>query len=683
MKSHRPVICKVLTAALAGMLTPGLAGAVEDLSLDELVDDVSLEDLANIVVTDTKVAQSRNSVTQNIVVLLGDEEDRHPAPQRNLAERLGHVSGQFVNVLSRNDANWGSYAGLGPKYNSYLLDGLPIDSFVEPMSLDPWAFERTEAHKGPASVLYGNYLSMDFAGNEAPLAGTTNLILKDKVEETKTRLQASYGSYHTAALRAYHQGSQGNLDYFVGASGEDSDYSQYGNANSWLQTVEDPDYRKSKIYGKLSYAFGRDDHRLSLFAHHSGHDGDMGRPNRDFDHHYELFNLVYNNRLNDHLHLQAKLGERRYQRQFSNDNFPASLAFTGSDATEQRIRPLDLALSIEHWNNALLTVGVDYQTVDYSTTAGAVDGLQRLTNDVEGSSQGFYVQEKVQLGDWVLRAGVRHYNIEHDYNILGALTPDTAGREWRDDLWSIGARYNIAETLSIYGNAGSSFMAPAAKQIGGTVADPNTDSGQLANPALDAESGVGRDLGIAWQPLPSLELGARLFQNQVSSAIVDNVVRAIPSQALASNAGELRANGIELDLRHSPTDSLSWFTNLTLNRSRAKQPANADEDGAEIPFVPDLVANVGLWWDGPGAVRISSYYQWVGRYYDSTAQSSRIALGSYGLLNLRADKPLWSSSGQELRLFVELNNLTDREPELPFGFRDPGFSGQVGVDLRF
>jgi hypothetical protein len=37
----------------------------------------------------------------------------------------------------RNGANWGSYGGLGPKYNSCLLDGLPIDSFVDTMSLDP------------------------------------------------------------------------------------------------------------------------------------------------------------------------------------------------------------------------------------------------------------------------------------------------------------------------------------------------------------------------------------------------------------------------------------------------------------------------------------------------------------------------------------------------------------------
>ena len=173
---------------------------ISELPLDQFVDLTSLEALSNMVLTDTKVAQSRNSVTQNIVVLQNSEFDLKPDYNRNISELLRYTSGQFVNPLSRNDANWGSYAGLGAKYNTYLLDRLPIDSFVDPMSLDPWAIDRIEAHKGIAGVMYSNYMSMDFAGNEAPLAGTTNLILKDSIDETKNRLQVGYGSFDTRQL---------------------------------------------------------------------------------------------------------------------------------------------------------------------------------------------------------------------------------------------------------------------------------------------------------------------------------------------------------------------------------------------------------------------------------------------------------------------------------------------------
>ncbi|WP_374501406.1 TonB-dependent receptor plug domain-containing protein [Zoogloea sp.] len=102
------------------------AAAIENLPLAGFVEVTSLEQLGNLVVTDTKLGQSADTVTQRIVVLRSEEIERLPTPNRNLAELMRHTSGQFVNVLSRNDANWGSYAGLGPKYNSYLLDGLPI-----------------------------------------------------------------------------------------------------------------------------------------------------------------------------------------------------------------------------------------------------------------------------------------------------------------------------------------------------------------------------------------------------------------------------------------------------------------------------------------------------------------------------------------------------------------------------
>jgi outer membrane receptor protein involved in Fe transport len=237
---------------------------LELLPIDTFVDTLSLEELSELVITDTKIAQSTHSVTQNIQVINHAEFERLSENRRNLAELLQYTSGQFVNILSRNDANWGSYAGLGSKYNTYMLDGLPIDSFADSMSLDPWAFERVEVQKGPASILYSNYMSMDFAGNESPLAGTTNFILKDKIDRPMSRFQIGTGSYNTQNARMYHQNRIGNMSYFLGANLERSNYTQYGEAGSWLQTTEKPDYQKIKLYGKMSYNL-TEDQTISLF----------------------------------------------------------------------------------------------------------------------------------------------------------------------------------------------------------------------------------------------------------------------------------------------------------------------------------------------------------------------------------------------------------------------------------
>jgi len=652
------------------------AESVRDLPISRFVDAATLEDLANMVVTESKVPQARDSVTQNIVVLRSEELAQQTIYNRNIAELLRYTSGQFVNVLSRNDANWGSYAGLGPKYNSYLLDGVPIDSFVDAMSLDPWALERIEAHKGPASVLYSNYLSMDFAGNESPLAGTTNLVLKEHIDKTLTRAQAGYGSYDTFNARAYHQGHQGNLSYFVGVSDERSNYTQYGNANSWLQTTEAADYDKLKVYGKFSVAFDRLDHSLSLFLHHTSHSGDQGRPNRDFGNQYRTANLSYNNQLTQTLNLQFKAGDRDYERRFGEDNYPTSLALTGHGVTRQRIKPLDLTLNYQHAEQALLTIGSDWQTVAYTTESISPAGIVTPQNDVTATSQGLYVQEKLRLGEWVLRGGLRHNVIDHRYALLGGNVPTTVSASWRKDLWSLGARYNVSPAFSVYTNAGSSFMPPAAKQIGGTTL---SGAGQLANPALNPENGIGEDFGIDWQIAQQTTLGMRGFFNKVSRAIVDEVVSIAPSQTRASNTGSASARGIEIDLNHQTSDATRWFANITFSSTRVDNPSIADQDGAEIPFAPDRVANLGASSRLSDGMQLNVFYHWVGTYWDSTSRSSRLHFGSYGVLNMRIQQTL----DRDIGVFVDLNNLTDRRFDMPWGFRDPGFNAFAGLDVTF
>ncbi|MCX7771453.1 MAG: Plug domain-containing protein, partial [Proteobacteria bacterium] len=114
-----------------------------------------------ITVTEAKIEQKPQELTHKVDVIDNKEIENLNLPNRNLSELIKYTPGNFVNPLSRNDANWGSYGGLGPKYNGWLLDGLPIDSFVDPMSLDFIYLDRVEVHRGPASVLYPNYMTMD------------------------------------------------------------------------------------------------------------------------------------------------------------------------------------------------------------------------------------------------------------------------------------------------------------------------------------------------------------------------------------------------------------------------------------------------------------------------------------------------------------------------------------------
>ena len=267
-------------------------------------------------------------------------------------------------------------------------------------------------------------------------------------------------------------------------------------------------------------------------------------------------------------------------------------------------------------------------------------------------------------------------------DLLGGITPATRSAAWSKNLWSFGTRYNADPGLAFYGNVGTSFMAPAAKQIGGTVAVP-TASGELPNPGLKPETGVGRDVGVNWRASQALTLDLRGFLNTINDAIVTNIVSAAPSQVRSENAGKARAMGYEVDLRYAASSETSVFGNLTRTHTRVTDPTNADHDGTAIPFAPDTLANAGVLASLPGDMSVATYYHWVGRYYDSTSRSARLGFGQYGVVNVRVQKPLYRDARAAVHLTVDLNNLTDRHHAMPFDFRDPGFNGFAGVDVRY
>jgi iron complex outermembrane recepter protein len=638
-----------------------------------------------VVVTASKIDEAQEDVTQKVNVILEDQISAQAAGFRNISEFLQYLPGISVTVLSRNDANWGSYGGLGPKYNSYLLDGLPIDSFVDPMSLDPWAIERIETYQGPASVMYSNYLSSDFAGAQAPLAGITNLILKERIEKPETHVLLDGGSWGTFGARLYNQGHTGRLHYFVGGTYEQSDYTNYGAPNSWLGMLEDPSYKKMKFYGKATY-FLTDRQKLSFFGQHTLHDGFTGRINRDYQHNYDTLNAVYANQVNGRWNIQLKTGLRNYDRRWGDDNYPTSLSLLDHSGVQQRIVPTDLTFNFKHHGESLLTVGSDVQYATYSTYVEA-NAPRTTGNDASSLSTGVYLQEKYAFGKWVLRAGGR-FNVTSDsYNLIGGGAPGVSDKSWSRFLWSAGARYNFSTKVSAYANAGTSFISPAAKSVGGTLKAGDIGlpgrNGQLPNPDLKPESGIGSDFGMDYAVTERVTIGARGFYNNISDAIVENVISDVPSQTKSVNAGDADSYGFELVYHQYLSDRVHFFANYTRPVSHIHNPIDLDQDGATIPFVPGYLFNAGLELNLPRGFRVSPYLHAVGEYYDSTSKSGRSAFGPYQILNLNAEKTICRTDSYSVVLFVDFNNLTDCEYVMPWQFKGPGFNVLGGLDFRF
>jgi outer membrane receptor protein involved in Fe transport len=553
------------------------------------------------------------------------------------------------------------------------------------MSLDSIYLSRAELHRGPASIMYPNYMSMDFAGNQAALAGISNLITKERITTPMTRIMAGYGTWNTLQGKLYHEGFKGNVHYFLGAGYEQSDYTNYGTDPSWLNMIDDPDYRKLKLFFKTTYFIEPDKSKISLFAHHTTHTGDAGRPNRGFEHQYDLLNMGYENKLSQDVTLNFKVGYRYYDRRWEEDNFPV-LSLREKDGVKQNIVPADLSVSWKHGKNSLFTVGTDFQYVTYETFAEN-GGVRSIGNDMKARSHGLYAEEKLVLDSWVLRLGGRYAYTQHDYELISGVSPEKSDKSWDRFLWSAGVRYNISQRAGIYAYAGSSYIVPSAKSVGGTLlaADRGVAgrNGQLPNQDLKPEKGVSVDLGGDAWVLENLRVGIRGFYTVVDDAIVENVVSTTPSQSQSVNAGKSRSNGVELELSHFISPAIMWFANATFTETHVKNPIDPAQDRSDVPFVPNWMANIGFTANLPYDISVSPYFQYIGQYFDSTDKTNRREFGDYGVVNLKARKGLFKTQDYSAALNLDVNNLFDRKFEMPWQFRDPGFNALASIELRF
>jgi outer membrane receptor protein involved in Fe transport len=653
--------------------------------------ELNLEQLGKIVITASKTPQSVSKITQKIDVVTEKQIQQIVQGNRNLAELIQYAPGASVKALSRNDANWGAYGGIGPKYSTYMLQGLPIDGFVDPMSMETMAIQRIEIQRGPASVLYPNYLSQDFAGNQSPLAGTVNLILKENINTPLSMVSLSYGSYNTLTGQAYREQKIGKAQAFGGISVEKSDYTNYGTPGSWLNMQKNPEYKKGKaILGASLFLDHEEKHKISIFGNYALHAGDMGRINRKYDNQYGILNLGYAGQLSKTINVAFKAGLRSYDRSWQEDNFSTNNDETlrETDGVKQTIIPLDFSLTYIHIKNSRLTVGADYQQSSYITTSQLVDALESIGNDASASQTGLYCQEEVEINNLTLRAGGRFNLIGYSIERLSGQTPGLNKQSWNVFLWSTGAKYRLTNEWSVYINAGSSFMSPSLKSIGGTLSLNDKfvagKNGQLPNPELKPENGIGFDIGIEGNLFSSIDLSVRAFNNQITNAIIDNVISQNPSQTMSVNAdGKTDVKGFELCIKQSIDKKFNWFANVTYANSEINDPANPDQDGVEVPFVPKLMGNLGITFYLPYSIEISPKAHFGGKIYDSSSKANRTAFASRELINLMVSKAIKLSNGNSMNLFLNLYNVTNNKFEMPWQFRDPGFSYTLGARFVF
>jgi iron complex outermembrane receptor protein len=654
---------------------------------DELF-ELSLDDFLNVVITPSKLAQSINDVTQKVDIISSKEIESIVSGNRNICEIISKLPGVSVSVLSRNDANWGTYGGIGPKYSTYMLQGLPVDAFIDPMSLDMNAIDHIEVQRGPASVIYPNYLSQDFAGSQGPLAGTVNLILKNKIEQQKTSFQTSFGSYNTFNSQIYHEARKELVNYFYGSTYEMSDYTNYGTAGSWLNMKKYPEYRKTKVYGGLTLFLDQNENqKLTVFFQETWHSGDAGRVYKGFKNQYGTVNLGYDIALNGRINLQSHLGIRSYDRSWQESNFGITDTLKSDNGVNQLIIPVDISLSWLQGKSGSLNIGADYQGAKYSTWTDPLTCYHIFGNISSALQGGVYIQEELRpVKGLTLRGGLRYSYINNTIELSNSGNPADNSLSWHKLLWSAGAKYKVNDQISLYSNSGSSFITPGLKSISGTLllSDFGVDgrNGQLPNPDLKPESGIGTDAGLDFTLPIYFKLNIRGFFTVLKNGIVDNVVSQNPSQTQSINT-ESTATGGEIEVSQRVNSLFSWYINGTYMKTNVKNELNIDQNNVEIPFSPNFVFNLGGNFQLPCGLIFSPSVNYNDGFYDGISKTQRTKYNPGVIINTYLAQQITKSDLIKLDCFAQLYNISNNDYSMPWQFKNPGFSGMFGIKVTF
>jgi iron complex outermembrane recepter protein len=551
------------------------------------------------------------------------------------------------------------------------------------------AIDHIEVQRGPASILYPNYMSQDFAGNQTPLAGTVNLILKSKINEQKTIFDLSYGSYNTVNGQIFHQNHFNRLNYFLGSTCEMSDYTNYGIAGSWLNMKKDPEYRKTKIFGGVTlFLDDSESRKLTMYYQGTFHSGDAGRIYRGFSNDYGTFNAGYEMTLDNGMRLQSHAGIRSYNRTWQESNFGVIDTLKSENGVYQVIIPADISLSWSHGKSGVLCFGGDFQEASYYTWTDPLKGYHSYVTKASSTQSGLYIEEQLNpVKGLILRGGIRIAYLRNIVALVSGGSPGNDMASWKKLLWSAGSKYSLNEIISLFTNIGTSFAAPGLKSSCGTIKSEDFGipgyNGQLPNPDLKPESGLGIDAGIDLKFSSRLKIAARLFYSKVSEAIVDNIVSQNPSQTISQNAGSSNATGGELELSQKLSSSFSWYANYTLMKSNTRDNININQNDVRLAFSPENILNLGFLYSSVSGFIFSPALNYNGGYFDGIDRTNRKYFKPGVLLNLYISKRFSGNKSYPVDLFTRLSNITNNDYEMPWQFRNPGFSGMLGIKVTF
>jgi iron complex outermembrane recepter protein len=626
---------------------------------------------------------------QSISVITADQIKDQGA--QSVIEALRYTSG--VSVELNSDTRYDETYIRGFRAIQYL-DGMPVplNQFFGTPRIEPYALERIEVLKGPASFLFGQ---------NSP-GGLLNMISKRPTEEAQNEVQLQYGSFNHF---------QTNFD-FSGPATKDGKilYRLTGTVRD-AETVVD--YTRDDVFYIAPAVTWRPsaDTSLTVLAHYGFDKGTfphqylppegtllpgkfgrlsrslfLGEPGFDrFDREQWALGYEFEHRLNDTWRFRQNLRYASVDTFFQAHriagfhDFDPSTPILDSDgrtvdrgafavAADAGTLTVDNHLQADFATGALrhkALVGVDYlrttgnfafsgtasfTTIDlYNPVYGTpVPPLTPFSiNRTELTQVGVYAQDQIKLGNWLLTLGGRQDWVESTLDNL--LAPGSPPKNRSDAAFTgrAGLTYVLANGLAPYVSYATSFQ-PVVDDINIELLEPTT--------------GRQYEAGIKYQPAGSnLLITAAVFDiTQQNFLTYDPEPPFTPSQI-----GEVRVRGFDIEARAKLTRNIDLLASYAYLDSEITDSINKVEIGRQVPLVAPHAAKAWAKYtftEGPLAgLWIGGGVRYTGPTIAETTSAKPLEIPGYTLFDagMAYDLGRLDRSLQGMELAVNVTNLFD------------------------
>jgi vitamin B12 transporter len=629
----------LLAAAAVMTATGGFAAETRDpLSLGEVF------------VTATRIPVERENLPDSVTVITGEEMQEMDVTslyealegQPSIDVQQSGWLGQFSQIRLRGGKN---------SDTALLFNGVRLYDPTNPADDlgDLWSYvgvdsvDRIEIVRGPQSALYGSNA----------MAGAVQLITPRGGGPLEAGVSGEYGRYDTRKGAARIKGAAGDLGYYFGINGVDTD-GLYDDSEFRTTTFDSNlnlrPFREVSGEGLSSLRVDLNVRYTYAFLNYTDWDSDpttfraVNDPNNERQENLLISSLKFSGVFAPWWDWSMTLGYNCSRRAFRDpDDGVLGYRPDGSAVADMyfdalyrgRTYPAILQTSLYYWDLGSVTFGAEYYGEDGEFSTGGDEYDDYLNTGA--------LYTNLFLGLWDDRVTM---------NIGGRI--DAHEEFGTHGTWKTGAAVRLPVGFRLKGNLGTGFRAPSLYNL----YDPG-----YGNPEVEPEESTGGDIGIEqllWDG--KLRWEAVYFNTHYKERIGFDYVTWT-----YCNAGTSDVDGLELVAELAPFPWLKIAANYTYTDGEENDKSNL----AQVSRHKAGARAVARW----DRLTAGIYYQYVGR---RPAYDQETLADSYN----RVDLTLAYDVNPHLEIYGRAENLLDERYEPSVGFRGPRLAILAGLRVR-